>query len=254
MAAVTVRARGSDLTEIVIGVDTHKGIQVVVVLSLLGTVLASRSFATTAAGCRSLLTWARVLGRVGRAGVEGTGSYGAGLARSLHAAGVEVIEVNRPNRAMRRRRGKSDTVDAEAVARAVLGGEATVVPKRGDGPVEAIRILKIAKDSAAKARVQAINQLRAVLVNSQPAVREPLEKPALPRLIAHCATLRHVGSNWRGAEPDGVGTFARRSSGRSRATRPSSTAACSSYTTLRDHLGLREPLTRRAAADRRQAG
>ncbi|KMS70019.1 IS110 family transposase [Streptomyces flaveolus] len=211
MTAVTVRARGSDLTEIVIGVDTHKDIHVVVVLSLLGTVLASRSFATTAAGCRSLLTWARTLGRVTRAGVEGTGSYGAGLARSLHAAGVEVIEVNRPNRAMRRRRGKSDTVDAEAAARAVLGGEATVVPKRGDGPVEAIRILKIAKDSAAKARVQAINQLRAVLVNSEPAVREPLEKLALPRLVARCATLRHDGPGpAETAVADTLGRLARR--------------------------------------------
>ncbi|WP_455681092.1 IS110 family RNA-guided transposase [Streptomyces paradoxus] len=211
MTAVTVRARGSDLTEIVIGVDTHKDIHVVVVLSLLGTVLASRSFATTAAGCRSLLTWARTLGRVTRAGVEGTGSYGAGLARSLHAAGVEVIEVNRPNRAMRRRRGKSDTVDAEAAARAVLGGEATVVPKRGDGPVEAIRILKIAKDSAAKARVQAINQLRAVLVSSEPAVREPLEKLALPRLVARCATLRHDGPGpAETAVADTLGRLARR--------------------------------------------
>nr|WP_245695281.1 IS110 family transposase [Streptomyces antibioticus] len=83
MAAVTVRAKGSDLTEIVIGVDAHKDIHVVVVLSLLGTVLASRSFATTAAGCRSLLTWARTMGRVSRAGVEGTGSYGAGLTRAV---------------------------------------------------------------------------------------------------------------------------------------------------------------------------
>ncbi|MEU5299161.1 IS110 family transposase [Streptomyces umbrinus] len=140
-----------------------------------------------------MLAWVETLGRVNRAGVEGTGSYGAGLARSLRAAGVQVVEVNRPNRAMRRRRGKSDTVDAEAAARAVLGGEAAVVPKRGDGPVEAIRVLKIAKDSAAKARVQAINQLKAVLINAEPAVREPLEKLALPQLVAHCAVLRHDG-------------------------------------------------------------
>lgn len=88
MAAVSVGARGSDQTEIVFGVDTHKDCNVVVVLSMLGTVLGSRSFATTAAGCRSLLGWLETLGRVNRAGVEGTGSYGAGLARSLGAAGV----------------------------------------------------------------------------------------------------------------------------------------------------------------------
>ncbi|KUN57762.1 hypothetical protein AQJ46_45950 [Streptomyces canus] len=151
------------------------------------------------------------MGRINRAGVEGTGSYGAGLARSLRAAGVQVVEVNRPNRAMRRRRGKSDTVDAEAAARAVLGGEATVVPKRGDGPVEAIRILKIAKDSAAKARVQAINQLRAVLVNAEPAVREPLEKLTLPQLVARCAALHHDGPNpAEAAVTDTLGRLSRR--------------------------------------------
>jgi transposase len=88
MAAVTVGARGSDQTEIVFGVDTHKDCHVVVVLSMLGTVLGSRSFATTAAGYRSLLAWVETMGRINRAGVEGTGSYGAGLARSLRAAGL----------------------------------------------------------------------------------------------------------------------------------------------------------------------
>ncbi|MFJ2008734.1 IS110 family RNA-guided transposase [Streptomyces chartreusis] len=211
MTAVTVGARKSDQTEIVFGVDTHKDCHVVVVLSMLGALLGSRSFATTAAGHRNLLAWVETLGRVNRAGVDGTGSYGAGLARSLRAAGVQVVEVNRPNRAMRRRRGKSDTVDAEAAARAVLGGEATVVPKRGDGPVEAVRVLKIAKDSAVKARVQAINQLRAVLVNAEPAMREPLEKLALPQLVAHCAALHHDGPDpAEAAVADTLGRLSRR--------------------------------------------
>ncbi|MFD8079990.1 transposase [Streptomyces sp. NPDC059718] len=97
----------------------------------------------SAAGYQELLHWARITGQVNRVGVEGAGSYGAGLTRALRAAGVEVVEVNRPNRALRQRRGKTDAVDAEAAARAVLSGEAAVVPKHGDGPVEAIRVLQV---------------------------------------------------------------------------------------------------------------
>ncbi len=128
-------------------------------------------------------------GRVLRAGVEGTGSYGAGLTRSLRMAGVRVVEVNRPNRAMRRRRGKSDAVDAEAAALAVLGGEAVTVPKDSDGPVEAIRVLKGTKDSTVKARVQAVNRLKNLLVNAPAHIREPLEGLSLARLVAQCKTL-----------------------------------------------------------------
>ena len=86
---------------------------------------------------------ARILGPVIRVGVEGTGSYGVGLARHLHDAGVEVVEVDRPNRQKRRRLGKSDPIDAEAAARAALSGEASVTPKRRDGTVEQIRVLMI---------------------------------------------------------------------------------------------------------------
>ncbi|MGW8367000.1 IS110 family transposase [Streptomyces wedmorensis] len=183
-------------TEVVVGVDTHKDCHVAVAISMLGVVLGTGSFAATAAGYQELLDWVQTLGLVKRAGVEGTGSYGAGLTRALRATGVEVVEINRPNRAMRRRRGKSDAVDAEAAARSVLSGEAAVVPKNGDGPVEAIRVLKIAKDSAVKARVQAVNQLRSVLVNAGTLVREPLEDLPLPRLIVQCAT-----GSWKGLEP-----------------------------------------------------
>lgn len=127
-------------TEIVIGVDTHKDCHVAVTISMLGLVLRTGSFAATAADYRELLDWVQTLGLVKRAGVEGTGSYGAGPTRALRAAGVEVVEVNPPKPAMRRRRGKSDVVDAEAAARSVFSGEAAVVPKNGDGPVEAIRV------------------------------------------------------------------------------------------------------------------
>lgn len=115
--------------------------------------MASESFPATAAGYRDLVAWARSWDSLVRAGVEGTGSYGAELCRALRVQGIEVTEVNRPNRAMLRRRGKMDVVDAEAAARAVVVGEATATPKAADGPVEALRVLKLAKDSASKARV-----------------------------------------------------------------------------------------------------
>ncbi|MDP9863897.1 MULTISPECIES: IS110 family transposase [Streptosporangium] len=103
-----------------------------------------------AAGYRSLLGWARGFGMVVRAGVECTGSYGAALTRHLRQAGIQVVEVNQPDKAARRRRGRTDAVDAEAAARAVLSEPATAVPKSGDGHVEAMRVFKLARDSAVK--------------------------------------------------------------------------------------------------------
>jgi transposase len=121
--------------------------------------------------------------------VEGTGSYGAGLARVLRAHGVETIEINRPDRAIRRRRGKTDAVDAEAAARAVLAKDARALAKSGDGQVEQLRILKLAKHSATKARVQAVNQLHSVLINLDPALRDRLAALTPARLVARCAEL-----------------------------------------------------------------
>jgi transposase len=121
--------------------------------------------------------------------VECTGSYGAALARYLRAAGVEVIEVNQPDKATRRRRGKTDTLDAESAARAVLSGRASGSAKAGDGPVEMLRMFKLAKASAVKARTQTINQLKAVLVAADPALREALSGLSTTMLIRHCAQL-----------------------------------------------------------------
>jgi transposase len=151
--------------------------------------VATAAFPASGAGYRALLAWACGHGPVGRAGVEGTGSYGAALARQLRRAGVQVIEVNRPDRAARRRRGKTDAVDAEAAARAVLDGRATVTPKNADGPVETLRLFKVAKDSAVKARTQAINQLKAVLVGANPELRESLAGLGRATLIRRCAQL-----------------------------------------------------------------
>ncbi|MEV6107116.1 IS110 family transposase [Streptomyces sp. NPDC051940] len=177
----------------VLGVDTHKDFHVAVVLSGLGVLLDGETFPATADGYRKLVAWASGFGPVGQAGVEGTGSYGAGLTRWLRTQGVQVVEVNRPNRAMRRRRGKTDAVDAEAAARAVLAGHARVVPKLGVGPIEAIRVVKLTKDSASKARVQAINQLRNVLITAEAAVRDSLEGLSLSRLLTRCTDLEGQG-------------------------------------------------------------
>ena len=122
--------------------------------------LATVSITTTPAGYQDLLVWAQGLGQVEAFGIEGTGCYGAALARFLHQAGQVVLEVNRPDRAARRRRGKSDPVDAEAAARAVQAGEVTVLPKAADGSAEMLRSLRVARTTAMRARTQAINALQ----------------------------------------------------------------------------------------------
>lgn len=175
--------------EIVLGVDTHKDLHVAAVASPVGRTLATASFPATTAGYRQLVSWARSHGTVARAGVEGTGSYGAALARHLVVEQITVIEVNRPDRAQRRRRGKSDVIDAEAAARAVISLRATATAKAGNGPVEQIRIYKVAKDSAVKARVQATNQLKSLLVTAEPAVRQSLTGLSAKALIERCAEL-----------------------------------------------------------------
>ena len=100
------------------GVDTHKDVHVAAAVDAAGRLLGTAEFAADSRGYDQLAGWLESWGAVGRVGVEGTGSYGAGLTRHLAAAGVEVVEVNRPNRQTRRRRGKTDTVDAETAARA----------------------------------------------------------------------------------------------------------------------------------------
>lgn len=130
--------------------DTHRDAHVAAVLSLVGEVIGTEEFPASAAGYRDLLGWARASGTVRRAGVEGTGPFGAALSRYLLAQGVDVFDVNRFDRPDRRRRGKSDPLDAENAARAVLSGRARAQAKTGDGPVEIARMYKLAKDSAVK--------------------------------------------------------------------------------------------------------
>jgi len=178
-----------DDAEVILGVDTHKEVHVAAVLSDRGALLGTRSFPATASGYQQLLDWATGFGTVRRAGVECTGSYGAALTRHLATAHVEVIEVNQPDKAARRRRGKTDTLDAEAAAQAVLSGRASAAAKSGDGPVEMVRMFKLAKASAIKSRTQAINQLKSVLVSADPQLREAMAGLSNPRLIQRCTEL-----------------------------------------------------------------
>ncbi len=178
-----------DTEQVVLGVDTHKDVHVAAVVTVLGAQVADATFPTTTAGYRRLLAWARSYGVLDRAGVEGTGSYGAALTRYLRRSGVTVIEVNRPDRAARRRHGKTDAIDAVAAANAVLSGRANSTAKTGDGPVEMLRMFRLARASAVKSRTQAINQLKAVIVGADPELRENLTGRTDTALIRHCAAL-----------------------------------------------------------------
>ena len=142
------------------GVDTHLDVHVAAALDANGGVLGVESFPTTTAGFFELHAWLCSFGTLCRVGVEGTGAYGAGLARFLRGAGVAVLEVSRPNRQARRRHGKSDTIDAIEAARAALSGRAHGVAKTADGNVEAIRALLVAFRSGRDARIKCLNQLR----------------------------------------------------------------------------------------------
>ena len=172
------------------GVDTHKHTHVAAAVDGAGRVLGTAAFGADAAGYAELLGWLRGCGSVERVGVEGTGSYGAGLARCLAQAGVDVVDVNRPNRQLRRRRGKTDTVDAQAAALAALSGSAAVVPKSADGCVEAIRVLSVARRSAVKARTVAANQIGAVVVTAPEQVKDRLRALNTARTVEACARLR----------------------------------------------------------------
>ena len=176
------------------GVDTHLELHVAVALDGLGRRLGELTVPTTTKGYERLLRWAEGFGPVGCVGIEGTSSYGAGLARHLKAAGIAVVEVERPKRRhLRRRRGKSDPKDAEAAARAVLAGEAAGVPKSGDGKVEMLRTLRSARRSAVKARVQAANLLKAMLVTAPEELRRRLRELPTKELVAVAARFRPVG-------------------------------------------------------------
>jgi len=175
---------------VIIGVDTHKDKHVAVGLDHLGRRLGELICPSTLAGYEALLEWAQNLGEIESFGIEGTGSYGAGLCRFLSRQGLAVIEVNRPDRASRRLQGKSDPVDAEAAARSIISGKATSVPKANDDQVEMVRLLTVARKSAIKARSQAIITLKSIVVSAPEMLREQLRDLSNVELIRMCSRLR----------------------------------------------------------------
>ena len=180
----------SRAVQIIIGVDTHKDQHVAVALDGRGVRLDEKHVPVATCGYEELERWSCNLGQVYAFGVEGTGSYGAGLARFLTDRGYTVVEVNRPDRSVRYRKGKSDPTDAEMAARAVLAGVADATPKSGKGEVEMIRMLKSVKDSAVKARTQAVNQMKALVVTAPAELRETLDGLTTSALVKRCRSFR----------------------------------------------------------------
>lgn len=175
--------------EVLLGVDTHKDVHAAAVVTTLGVTLDGRTFPATAEGYRQLVSWARSFGMLRRADIECTGSYGAALTRHLRTEGIEVTEVNQPDKAARRRHGKTDAIDARSrrPRRAVRPGHGHSEDERRPGGV--LRPFKLAKGSAIKSRTQAINQLKSVLVCADAELRESLAGLSNPKLFQQCAAL-----------------------------------------------------------------
>jgi transposase len=172
------------------GVDTHKKTHVAAARDGLGRLLGTETFPATTAGYRALLAWLRAFGTLVAVGIEGTGSYGKGLTRHLTDHGVTVIEVNRPDRATRRRKGKSDTQDAINAAAAVQSGDATATPKAATGPAAAAAALRTVRTSAVKTRTATINQLQSLITTAPAVLRGTLDALRGEELITACARLR----------------------------------------------------------------
>ena len=177
-------------SKVIFRVDTHKHIHVAVAINQHGTRLGDRAVSADRGGYAQLAAWAQELGHIDRFGIEGTGSYGAGLTSYLRRCGHRVVEVDRGDRRSRRHRGKSDAIDAEAAARSVLAGTSTTIPKTADGLVEMIRQVKVARDTARKGRTAAIITLKAMIINAPAELRESLDGLSNKALINRCARYR----------------------------------------------------------------
>ena len=179
-----------DTRKVIFGVDTHTHVHVAVAIDSWGIRLRDQAFVADSGGYQALITWAETHGRIEAFGIEGTGSYGAGLARAVRRARHRVVEVNRGDRRTRRAAGKSDTIDAEVAARSVLAGQSTAIPKTADGAVEMMRQLKITRDTAVQARTMAMHTLQQIIVHAPPVLREALHDLTDHGLLTRCAGLR----------------------------------------------------------------
>ncbi len=179
------------------GVDTHADNHVAAVIDHNGGLLGVESFPADRAGYEELLGWLAGFGEVEQIGVEGTGSWGVGLARFLGDQEVVVVEVDRPNRQQRRKQGKSDPTDAVSAARAALSGEASVTPKTRNGPVEQMRVLLVARRSARQQRIQSLNQLRHLVFTAPEPIRVRFKDRYKTGLVSEAANMRPN----RGSDP-----------------------------------------------------
>lgn len=180
---------------LVAGIDTHKDTHHVAIVDQVGRLIADHQFATTVEGYGQIVQFLHRHGNVNAVGVEGTGSYGAGVSRVLNAAGFRVLEVIRPNRQQRRAKGKSDPLDAEQAARTVLSGQGATTPKSASGAVECLRMLLTERRSANKSRTQTINQLHAVLVTAPDLVRNTYRDLTTEQIITKAARSRPTASD-----------------------------------------------------------
>lgn len=185
MPTMTEPGRG-----VTLGIDTHADNHVGAVLDPLGRILATEEFTANTDGYEALLAWSSGFGPINAAGIEGTGSWGSGLARYLANQGVKCVEVNRPNRQHRRRHGKSDTADAVAAARAVQSEQATGLPRGHNGNAESLRMLRVADRSAVKARTQAINQLRSLISTGPEELTATLKPLTRKEIVATASSYR----------------------------------------------------------------
>jgi transposase len=187
MTTMTHQAR-----RVIGGVDTHKDVHVAALVDETGQILGTESFRNDTSGYRQLRAWMARHGDVVRVGIEGTGSYGAGLSRHLLRVGMEVLEVCRHDRQRRRMKGKSDTIDAENAARAALARDMVAIPKTGTGSIEAIRALRIPRNSAIKARTQVANQIHTLVDTAPDQLRARLRDRPIPQLVSEMTRWRLV--------------------------------------------------------------
>ena len=178
------------IVEVCGGVDTHADTHVAAAIDHNGGLLGIESFPADETGFEELLAWLVGFGPIIQVGVEGTGSWGVGLTRFLGDQEIVVVEVDRPNRQKRRREGKSDTTDAVSAARAALSGEASVIPKTRNGPVEQIRVLMVARRSARQQRIQTLNQLRHLVFTAPEEIRIRYKYRFQSGLVTEAANMR----------------------------------------------------------------
>lgn len=179
------------------GVDTHKELHVAAVVDQHDRLLGSASFPTTRHGYKTMLAWMRSYGTLSRVGMECSGTYGAGLLRYLQQAGITVLEVTAPDKPMRRKRGKDDTIDAENAAHAAYAGRRTVTPKTRDGMIESLRVLKVCRKTAIAARRIALQMIQMQIISAPDELREPLRKMTRMQLIRTLAAWRPDLSGYR---------------------------------------------------------